>query len=59
MKKLMKYLVGDVEEKRAWRRTMKRVATLPEDYRFVYEKNCRVYLELCRRNRHGYAQNAV
>lgn len=38
MKKLMKYLVGDVEEKRAWRRTMKRVATLPADYRFVYEK---------------------
>ena len=38
MKKLMKYLVGDVEEKRAWRRAMKRVATLPADYRFVYEK---------------------
>lgn len=38
MKKLMKYLAGDVEEKRAWRRAMKRVATLPDDYRFVYEK---------------------
>lgn len=29
MKKLMKYLVGDVEEKRAWRRAMKRVRHCP------------------------------
>lgn len=47
------------ESKREYSKNMARAAALPEDYRFVYEKNCRVYLELCRRNRHGYAQNAV
>lgn len=31
-------VIGDLDEKRAWRRLMKRVDALPKDYRFAYRK---------------------
>lgn len=42
MKKLMKYLVGDVEEKRAWRRTMKRVRHCPTIIALFMKKLSRI-----------------
>ncbi len=35
---IIKLIIGDLEEKRAYRQMMKRVDALPEDYRFVFRK---------------------
>lgn len=35
---IMERLVGNLEEKRAYRRFMKRVSALPKDYRFAFYK---------------------
>lgn len=35
---IIKLLIGDMEEKRAYKQLMKRVGALPEDYRFAFRK---------------------
>lgn len=35
---IIKLLIGDMEEKRAYKKLMKRVDALPEDYRFSFRK---------------------
>jgi DNA-binding ferritin-like protein (Dps family) len=35
---IIKLLIGDLEEKRAYKQLMKRVNALPEDYRFAFRK---------------------
>lgn len=35
---IMKLLIGDMEEKRAYKQMMKRVDALPKDYRFAFRK---------------------
>lgn len=37
-KSFIQRIVGDLEEKRAYRRFMKRVNALPKDYRFAFKK---------------------
>lgn len=37
-KSFLEWTVGNLDEKRAWRRQMKRVNTLPRGYRFAYKK---------------------
>lgn len=37
-KDIVEMLVGNLEEKRAYRQMMARVKALPEDYRFVFDK---------------------
>lgn len=35
---IIKLIIGDLEEKRAYKRLMKRVDAMPEDYRFAFRK---------------------
>lgn len=35
---IIKLLIGDLEEKRAYKRLMKRVDAMPDDYRFAFRK---------------------
>lgn len=35
---IIKLIIGDLEEKRAYRRFMRRVNALPKDYRFAFKK---------------------
>lgn len=35
---IIKLIIGDLEEKRAYKQMMKRVQALPEDYRFAFKK---------------------
>ena len=37
-KSIIELIIGDLEEKRAYRRFMKRVNALPKDYRFAFKK---------------------
>lgn len=36
-KSFLELVVGNLDEKRAWRQWMRRVNALPKDYRFVYQ----------------------
>lgn len=38
-KNIIELIVGNFEEKRAYRQMMKRVNALPKNYRYVYKKN--------------------
>lgn len=35
---IIKLIIGDMEEKRAYKQMMKRVDVLPKDYRFAFRK---------------------
>lgn len=37
-KSLIKLIIGDLDEKRAYKKLMKRVKALPEDYQFTFRK---------------------